>query len=722
MRIGGDDGRARPAGTAPRPAVPVGELIYEVSGVRETAVFTYHRSWLQHPNRFPLSPDLPLQDGPTFRTRSGNASALPLPISDGTPDSWGQQIIKMAFKGDGRGRVPNDLDFLLEADDFLRSGALRYFDGPGDAATALAAPRTAEGGGAVPVPRLYELHEVISASRAFEADPEGYQAERGKFVCGDLIANVGSLGGARPKVNARDDKGQLWIAKLAKQDDAYALARTEVMALRLAARVGIQSSKAEILPTAAQRFPVALVKRFDRLDSGARVPFISAQTFMGLEGTDPGNYVDVAHRMMTFCANPKEQMAELHRRLMFTVLIQNTDDHLRNLGFIAAPGGKWRLSPAYDINPVPETGTTLKTAISDLHGNALSVEAVIEVAPYFDLTEDEAASSAREMAETIRQEWRGIGASLGMSSSDYRAIAPAMESPQVEVALRQGHSWNRPTLTRESAHHVGEQQASLIERVGEKRLELDSLKKKIKPGALDNLDHAQRIDITYTSNALEGNTLTAGETTLVIEKGITVGGKPLKDHLEAVDHARALEWVIDIASGNPGRLTEADIRNLHYLVVAQSKPGIAGRYADGPRYVNNSVGLHAFPPHVEVPALMQGFVRWLDNESDTPQKAFDAHRQFVAIHPFNDGNGRTARLLMNLILIRGGYPPISIRPENRPAYVAALETSQTRGEHMDFERLMLARLNQTLDQYIAAAKEAAAVPAPRRVPTSSFSP
>lgn len=114
--------------------------------------------------------------------------------------------------------------------------------------------------------------------------------------------------------------------------------------------------------------------------------------------------------MMTHCANPKEQMAELHRRLMFTVLIQNTDDHLRNLGFIAAPGGKWRLSPAYDINPVPEAGTTLKTAISDLHGNALSVEAVIEAAPFFDIREDDAAKLARTMAE--RSGMNGEGSAL----------------------------------------------------------------------------------------------------------------------------------------------------------------------------------------------------------------------------------------------------------------------------------------------------------------------
>ncbi len=428
----------RIGGNKERPPVPVGELIFEVSGSRQTSVFTYHESWLQHPNRFPVAPDMPLQQGPFFRTGSANATALPLPVSDGAPDSWGRAIIKMVFMSQNRRRAPNELDFLLESDDFLRSGALRYFDGPGPDAIPLAAPRSAENGGRTTVPRLYELDDIIAASRAFEADPHEYQAQRGAFIGGDLLAGLGSLGGARPKVNARDDQGHLWIAKLAKHNDTYALARTEVMALRLSSRVGIRASEAQILATTAQRFPVALVKRFDRTMTGARVPFISGQTFMGLEGADPGNYVDVAHRMMSFCANPKEQMAELHRRLMFTVLIQNCDDHLRNLGFLGAPGGKWRLSPTFDVNPVPDAGVTLKTAISELHGNELSIEAVIEAAPFFEISEDHAARTARAMAETIQDEWRRIGASLGMTSSDYRAIAPAMENPQIDAALRLG--------------------------------------------------------------------------------------------------------------------------------------------------------------------------------------------------------------------------------------------------------------------------------------------
>ncbi|WP_234054522.1 MULTISPECIES: Fic family protein [unclassified Xanthobacter] len=245
----------------------------------------------------------------------------------------------------------------------------------------------------------------------------------------------------------------------------------------------------------------------------------------------------------------------------------------------------------------------------------------------------------------------------------------------------------------------------------EKKRVLDALKGALRHGGLDNLDHAQRIDITYTSNALEGNTLTAGETALVIEKGITVSGKPLKDHLEAVDHARALEWVVEIGSQRAEPLREADIRNLHQLVVAQSKPEIAGRYADAARYVNTDAGVYHFPSPMEVPALMHAFATWLQHAGNTPPAAFEAHRRLVGIHPFNDGNGRTARLLMNLVLVRGGYPPIAVRPEDRPAYIGALEAGQAGRGFADFDGLMFQRLEETLERYITAAREAGATPA-----------
>jgi len=239
-----------------------------------------------------------------------------------------------------------------------------------------------------------------------------------------------------------------------------------------------------------------------------------------------------------------------------------------------------------------------------------------------------------------------------------------------------------------------------------KKRELDSLKERVRPGGLESLEQSHRIDITYTSNAIEGNTLSAGETALVVEKGVTIGGKPLKDHLEAIDHAKALDWVLEIASQGDGPVTEADLRNLHRLVVAKSRPEIAGSYADRARFVNTDAGLHHFPAPVEVPALMQGFCVWLRAARAEAETAFRAHRELVAIHPFNDGNGRTARLLMNLLLIRAGYPPIAIRPDDRPSYIAALETDQRGGGHAAFDALLFGRLDRTLDLYIAAAREA----------------
>ena len=232
-----------------------------------------------------------------------------------------------------------------------------------------------------------------------------------------------------------------------------------------------------------------------------------------------------------------------------------------------------------------------------------------------------------------------------------------------------------------------------------KKAELDRVRGRT-PGALTNLEHAHDLELTYTSNAIEGNTLSAAETTLVIEKGITIGGKPLKDHLEALDHFDALRYVRDLARERTP-LNEGDIRNLHRLVMHQSNPGIAGRYADQGRLVS---GRHSFPSPAEVPALMGDFGAWLGAATDTPETAFTAHLRLVEIHPFNDGNGRTARLLMNLVLIRGSYPPIAVRPEDRPAYIRALQDEQAGRGAESFESLLYERLDAPLWEYLSASR------------------
>ena len=234
-----------------------------------------------------------------------------------------------------------------------------------------------------------------------------------------------------------------------------------------------------------------------------------------------------------------------------------------------------------------------------------------------------------------------------------------------------------------------------------KKRRLDELRP-LAPQALARLDHYYDVELTYTSNAIEGNTLSAVETTLVIEKGITISGKPLKDHLEALDHYDAIRYVRELAR-DAAPLTESDIRNLHKLVTQRSAPEIAGRYADLPRFVvRTETGRHTFPSPVEIRALMgRSDSAWLATAPGTPDTAFTAHRRLVDIHPFNDGNGRTARLLMNLILLRAGYPASRHSPR-RPARIhpRALQQSQAGEGDRSFTDLLYRRLRQTLDDYL----------------------
>lgn len=255
---------------------------------------------------------------------------------------------------------------------------------------------------------------------------------------------------------------------------------------------------------------------------------------------------------------------------------------------------------------------------------------------------------------------------------------------------------------------------NLVASIRAKKAALDELRRTT-TASLSNLDHSHDLELTYTSNAIEGNTLTASETQLVIEHGITIGGKPLKDHMEAIDHFDAIGYVRELARRDE-RLTEFDLRSLHSLVVKRSNPEIAGRYADQGRFVLTDNGRHAFPSPSEVPALMGDFTRWLSEAEATPMTAFTAHRRLVDIHPFNDGNGRTSRLLMNLVLIRAGYPPVAIRPVDRLTYVTALQAAQAGNDPESFDRFLYERLDATLGEYVSAFKEALPTPPVRQMP------
>ena len=233
------------------------------------------------------------------------------------------------------------------------------------------------------------------------------------------------------------------------------------------------------------------------------------------------------------------------------------------------------------------------------------------------------------------------------------------------------------------------------ERIAEKKAELDALRP-VSGRSLAELDKWYDVELTYTSNALEGNSLTRNETAIILEKGITVSGKPLKDHLEATGHKEALAYVREMAKhGEPVR--EIDIRNIHRLVLQKLEPDEAGRYSQHQRVIAGSSLL--LPSPAEIPSRMGDFARWLEQAPQTSETAFDAHEGLVTIHPFSDGNGRTARLLMNLLLLKGGYPPVVIRPEDRPAYFDALDATRS-GDRPAYHRFMNIRLESALDHHL----------------------
>lgn len=236
-----------------------------------------------------------------------------------------------------------------------------------------------------------------------------------------------------------------------------------------------------------------------------------------------------------------------------------------------------------------------------------------------------------------------------------------------------------------------------------KKQELDRYRP-LDHSVLSNLEEWFKVELTYTSNALEGNTLTRAETAVVIEKGITVGGKTLKEHLEATNHASALDYVKNLVSRHKDFVAENDILCLHGLVLKGIDQENAGRYRTVSVRLSGSAVV--LPNSAKVPILMMNFLNDLKEKKDCHPVEFAAlaHYRLVTIHPFVDGNGRTARLLMNLILLMNGYPPAIIRKKDRLAYISSLEKAPLGGSMKDFQNLILKSVSRSLDIYLKTLK------------------
>ncbi|MFD0712119.1 Fic family protein [Paenibacillus sp. GCM10027626] len=238
----------------------------------------------------------------------------------------------------------------------------------------------------------------------------------------------------------------------------------------------------------------------------------------------------------------------------------------------------------------------------------------------------------------------------------------------------------------------------MYEQIDEKKRLLDQ-KRPLPVHTLKSIREHLIINWTYHSNAIEGNTLTLSETKVVLE-GITVGGKTIKEHLEAINHRDAIVYVEEIV-GNQEELTEWQIKSIHRLILK----GIADEHAGVYRKENMLIsGARHIPPDaIQVPSQMERFIQWYKDEGQRLhpiERAAIVHADFVGIHPFIDGNGRTARLLLNFELMKNGYPPIVIQQENRSQYYTALDHAHTSGDYSPFIDLAADLVDDTFDLYL----------------------
>lgn len=251
-------------------------------------------------------------------------------------------------------------------------------------------------------------------------------------------------------------------------------------------------------------------------------------------------------------------------------------------------------------------------------------------------------------------------------------------------------------VLRYTSHYMNK----ILNTIEEKKQRLNSLMP-FPVELIANLQEWFKIELTYTSNAIEGNTLSRAETALVVEKGIAVDGKTLQEHLEAVNHAKAFEWILHKIDSKKQNITERTILELHQLILQKIVDNQAGRYRTVPVRIAGSTVI--MPNALKVPELMNKFVSWLQKSTTHPCiLAVDAHFKLVSIHPFVDGNGRTARLLMNMILMQVGYPPAVIRKEDRKRYIASIEKAQLGGSLSEYYSLMYEAIDRSLDMYIHA--------------------
>ncbi|HTV40687.1 MAG TPA: type II toxin-antitoxin system HipA family toxin [Candidatus Sulfotelmatobacter sp.] len=374
--------------------------------------FEYALEWLQREDTFAIDPtSLPLQRG-TY-----HGATLFGAIQDCGPDRWGRVLIERAVRKKVLPQQPyRDIDYVLALDDMSRVGALRFRLDPKSPFLAATSGK---------IPPLVRLNALLRATDAVHSENETAQDLR-------FLLGAGSpLGGARPKAAVALRDGRLAIAKFPKPDDTRDIAAGEILALTLAEKAGVHVAEHQLVPVGG--YGVAVITRFDRVDK-SRIPFVSASSLLGLPQGNPGAYTLLADGIRQFGNDVPSDLRELWRRLIFSLLASNYDDHPRNHGFLMPEPGRWSLSPAYDINPVPEVDRVYinKMPITeDLAEPAIGI--ALDAAERFGLGPSESKEILREVFTAVSG-WRETGRRLRIKASTLDAYASAFQHPLIAEA------------------------------------------------------------------------------------------------------------------------------------------------------------------------------------------------------------------------------------------------------------------------------------------------
>lgn len=391
----------------------IGILSVQASRGKKAFSFEYDKNWIKSEEQRLLDPDIHFFSGPQYPNNKENFGLF----LDSMPDTWGRTLMKRKAAQEAKEKnektpVLYDIDYLLGIYDETRMGALRFkTDSKGPFLDDN--PNT-------PVPPLSSIRELQYAAEQFEHDSENAETRKWLDI---LMAPGSSLGGARPKANVLDESKQLWIAKFPSKNDTINKAAWEFLAYQLALKAGVNMSLSRIEKISGP-YHTFYTKRFDR-DQKERIHFASAMTMTGNnEDTirdDPKSYLDIADFIQTHGANVEVNLHQLWRRIVFNIAISNTDDHLRNHGFILSETG-WKLSPAYDINPsIDKNGLALNI---DMDNNALELELAKSVGIFFRLSPKQMSTIIKEVTDSVKH-WKKIADRIGIPNSEQEIMQAA---------------------------------------------------------------------------------------------------------------------------------------------------------------------------------------------------------------------------------------------------------------------------------------------------------